>query len=92
MITCASIFLPRRAWRAPDFLALDDVHEDVAEGYIPVTDANERITGWKRNRRPDFTPAAAADGGPPPPWMICTVLRGAAQWPTPVHRNDAAPC
>ncbi|MEZ4708085.1 MAG: serine hydrolase domain-containing protein [Caldilineaceae bacterium] len=45
-----------------DFLALDDVHDEVAEGYIPVTDTNERITGWKRNIY-STTPAAAADGG-----------------------------
>ncbi|MCB9147798.1 MAG: beta-lactamase family protein [Caldilineaceae bacterium] len=44
-----------------DFLALDDVHEEVAEGYIPITDDNKRI-GWKRNIY-STTAAAAADGG-----------------------------
>ncbi|HEX5810370.1 MAG TPA: serine hydrolase domain-containing protein, partial [Anaerolineales bacterium] len=32
-----------------DFLALDDVHAAVAEGYIPIHGAADKITGWKKN-------------------------------------------
>lgn len=45
-----------------DFIALDEVGEEVAEGYIPVKDAEGRIVGWKRNIY-STTPEAAADGG-----------------------------
>ena len=45
-----------------DFLPLDGVHEDVAEGYIPPSDKADRITGWKKNIY-STTPEAAADGG-----------------------------
>jgi CubicO group peptidase (beta-lactamase class C family) len=45
-----------------DFLALDGVDEQVAEGYIPVTDAQEKIIGWKKNIY-STTVEAAADGG-----------------------------
>jgi len=45
-----------------DFIALDDVVEGVAEGYIPIEDENETIIGWKRNIY-STTPEAAADGG-----------------------------
>lgn len=48
--------------RRSDFLALDSVDEEVAEGYIPVTDQDDKITGWKRNIY-STTPEAAADGG-----------------------------
>jgi CubicO group peptidase (beta-lactamase class C family) len=44
------------------FLALDGVDEDAAEGYIPIHDAEERITGWKKNIY-STTVEAAADGG-----------------------------
>jgi CubicO group peptidase (beta-lactamase class C family) len=45
-----------------DFSALDDVHEEVAEGYIPITGRDEEISGWKKNIY-STTPEAAADGG-----------------------------
>ncbi len=45
-----------------DFLALDDVYDEVAEGYVPITDDNEKIIGLKRNIY-SITPEAAADGG-----------------------------
>ncbi len=45
-----------------DFLALDSVVEDVAEGYMPLTDETEAITGWRKNIYAT-TPEGAADGG-----------------------------
>ena len=52
-----------RSWMTrSDFLPLDGVHEQVAEGYIPVLDQEDRVTGWKRNIY-STTPEAAADGG-----------------------------
>lgn len=45
-----------------DFLSLDGVHEEVAEGYIPVTNQDDKLIGWKRNIY-STTPEAAADGG-----------------------------
>jgi CubicO group peptidase (beta-lactamase class C family) len=45
-----------------DFLALDSVDENTAEGYIPLRDADEVIVGWKKNIY-STTPEAAADGG-----------------------------
>lgn len=45
-----------------DFLPIDGVHDNVAEGYMPLVDDNEQITGWKRNIY-SVTPVAAADGG-----------------------------
>ena len=45
-----------------DFVALDGVHVNVAEGYIPIMDEDNRITGWKKNIY-SITPEAAADGG-----------------------------
>ena len=45
-----------------DFLSLDGVYEEVAEGYIPVNDKDDKITGWKKNIY-STTPEAAADGG-----------------------------
>jgi CubicO group peptidase (beta-lactamase class C family) len=45
-----------------DFLALDGVYDEVAEGYMPITDAQENVVGWKKNIY-STTPEAAADGG-----------------------------
>ncbi len=45
-----------------NFLALDDVVANVAEGYAPVEDENEKITGWKKNYYLT-TAGPAADGG-----------------------------
>jgi CubicO group peptidase (beta-lactamase class C family) len=45
-----------------DFLALDGVDVAVAEGYIPITDEEEAVTGWRKNIY-STTPEAAADGG-----------------------------
>jgi CubicO group peptidase (beta-lactamase class C family) len=46
------------------FLPLDGVYEQVAEGYMPITDSEEeeKVIGWKRNIY-SITPEAAADGG-----------------------------
>jgi len=55
------IFEKARMTRS-DFLSLDGVYEGVAEGYIPVTDKEDKITGWKKNIY-STTPEAAADGG-----------------------------
>ncbi len=45
-----------------DFLALDDVVENVAEGYIPVEDEAGNITKWLKNYYAT-TAGGAADGG-----------------------------
>jgi CubicO group peptidase (beta-lactamase class C family) len=55
------IFSPAAMSRS-DFIALDEVAPDVAEGYIPVAGAGGAIIGWRRNLYAT-TPAAAADGG-----------------------------
>lgn len=47
---------------ASEFLALDDVYDEVAEGYISITDQSDKIIGWKKNIY-STTPEAAADGG-----------------------------
>jgi len=44
-----------------DFLPLDGVSEEVAEGYIPV-EKDDKVIGWKKNIY-STTPEAAADGG-----------------------------
>lgn len=48
--------------RRSDFTALDGVDAEVAEGYVPLRDGDDRILGWKRNIY-STTPEAAADGG-----------------------------
>ena len=48
--------------RRSDFVALDGVHEGVAEGYVPTMNSDGKITGWKKNIY-SITPEAAADGG-----------------------------
>ena len=45
-----------------DFLDLDDVHPNVAEGYIPVRDEGDYVVGWKKNYYA-ATAGPAADGG-----------------------------
>jgi CubicO group peptidase (beta-lactamase class C family) len=45
-----------------DFLALDGVDKEVAEGYIALTDRDDRVAGWKKNIY-STTPEGAADGG-----------------------------
>lgn len=45
-----------------DFLALDDVAPEIAEGYVPVANRDAEIIDWKRNIY-STTPEAAADGG-----------------------------
>ena len=45
-----------------DFLALDGVYDEVAEGYMPITDTQENVVDWKKNVY-STTPEAAADGG-----------------------------
>lgn len=44
-----------------DFLSLDGVYDEVAEGYIPAT-TDGQVRGWKKNIY-SATPEAAADGG-----------------------------
>ena len=44
------------------FVALDDVTDEVAEGYISISDETENIIGWKKNIY-STTPVAVADGG-----------------------------
>jgi CubicO group peptidase (beta-lactamase class C family) len=45
-----------------DFISLEMVYDDVAEGYIPIKSESGETTGWKRNIY-SITPEAAADGG-----------------------------
>jgi CubicO group peptidase (beta-lactamase class C family) len=47
------------------FLSLDGVYDNVAEGYIPITDSDEKekVIGWKRNIY-SVTPEAAAGVAP----------------------------
>ena len=45
-----------------DFLALDGVHDEVADGYIPITDESENIVDWKKGTYAAKLDAAA-DGG-----------------------------
>jgi len=45
-----------------DFLDLDEVVPNVAEGYFPVLDENELVSGWKKNIYAT-TAGPAADGG-----------------------------
>ena len=45
-----------------DFLSLDGVDAEVAEGYLPVKTENDVLVGWKKNIYA-ATPEGAADGG-----------------------------
>ncbi|MGK7888226.1 MAG: serine hydrolase domain-containing protein [Leptolyngbyaceae cyanobacterium] len=45
-----------------DFLALDGIDENVAQGYIPITNKAGDVTTWQSNIY-STTPEAAADGG-----------------------------
>ena len=45
-----------------DFIDLDDVHPNVAEGYVPIKDNNGAVTGWRKNIY-STTAGGAADGG-----------------------------
>ncbi|MBE7385104.1 MAG: beta-lactamase family protein [Leptolyngbya sp. SIO1E4] len=45
-----------------DFVALDGVDKNVAEGYVPITNAEEDVINWQKNIY-SATPEAAADGG-----------------------------
>jgi CubicO group peptidase (beta-lactamase class C family) len=62
---CGHVFEPA-GMHGAGFVALDDVEPRVAEGYLPVINADGPVTGWKRNIY-STTPAAAADGG-----AVCT--------------------
>jgi CubicO group peptidase (beta-lactamase class C family) len=58
----------RRAGMAhSDFLDLDDVSPNVAEGYVPIRDATRTLIGWRRNIY-STTAGGAGDGG-----STCTV-------------------
>jgi CubicO group peptidase (beta-lactamase class C family) len=48
--------------RRSGFPALDGIDEEVAEGYVPLTDRDGKVTGWKKNIY-STTVEAAADGG-----------------------------
>jgi len=52
----------RAGMAATEFLGLDDVSPNVAEGYIPVEDEHKIVVGWKRNIYAT-TAGPAADGG-----------------------------
>jgi CubicO group peptidase (beta-lactamase class C family) len=45
-----------------DFLRMDQVHENVAEGSDPILDEQENIIGWKKNIY-SFPPIGSPDGG-----------------------------
>jgi len=45
-----------------DFLRLDRVHEDVAEGADPIWDDSDKLVGWKRNIY-SFPPVGSPDSG-----------------------------
>ena len=45
-----------------DFIDLDDVHSNVAEGYIPIRDESGTVIRWKKNIY-STTAGGAADGG-----------------------------
>ena len=45
-----------------DFPALEGVDDEVAEGYVPITDDENTITDWQKNIY-SATPIGAADGG-----------------------------
>jgi len=55
------IFKPAQMTRS-DFVPLESVESDIAEGYVPVVDEQGMQTGWKKNIY-SVTPEAAADGG-----------------------------
>ncbi len=45
-----------------DFLRMDRVHENVAEGADPIRDESDQITGWKKNFY-SFPPVGSPDAG-----------------------------
>jgi len=45
-----------------DFIDLDDIHPNVAEGYVPIRDENGAIINWRKNIY-STTAGGAADGG-----------------------------
>ena len=45
-----------------DFVALDDVALEVAEGYLPTENSVDEVVGWRKNIY-STTPEAVADGG-----------------------------
>jgi CubicO group peptidase (beta-lactamase class C family) len=45
-----------------DFIDLDDVHPNVAEGYVPIKDDNGAVINWRKNIY-STTAGGAADGG-----------------------------
>jgi CubicO group peptidase (beta-lactamase class C family) len=52
----------RAGMKHTEFLDLDDVSPDVAEGYIPLKDESDAVTGWRKNIY-STTAGGAADGG-----------------------------
>jgi CubicO group peptidase (beta-lactamase class C family) len=54
--------LARAGMSETEFLDLDDVVPNVAEGYIPIKDEKKKIVGWKKNYYAT-TAGSAADGG-----------------------------
>lgn len=55
------IFRPAQMTQS-DFVPLESVESEIAEGYVPVMDEQGTQTGWKKNIY-SVTPEAAADGG-----------------------------
>lgn len=57
------IFAPA-GMHASDFLRMDEVAANVAEGYAPITDPEEdgRVVGWKKNMY-SYPPIGSPDGG-----------------------------
>jgi CubicO group peptidase (beta-lactamase class C family) len=56
-----NIFAKARMSRS-DFLRLDRVHEDVAEGSDPIQDEGGSVIGWKKNMY-SFPPIGSPDSG-----------------------------
>jgi CubicO group peptidase (beta-lactamase class C family) len=52
----------RAGMKQSDFLDLDDVSPNVAEGYVPIKDESGAITKWRKNIY-STTAGGAADGG-----------------------------
>lgn len=54
--------LEPQSMNSTDFVSVDYVAEEIAEGYIPVKAEDGSVTGWLRNIY-KVTPTAASDGG-----------------------------
>lgn len=52
----------RAGMNQTNFIDLDDVHPNVAEGYVPIKDKNGAVINWRKNIY-STTAGGAADGG-----------------------------